>query len=349
MPSMPDFQALSLWSNLGVFAVAGSFVWRAGTVLAADVDRIGKRTGLGQAFLGIALLGVATSLPEIATTVTGARLGNASLVTGNLFGGIAMQVALLAVVDAAVVRGALTYAAPRPVLLFQGVMLLMLLSITLVGASLSDPLSVWGIGLTSVVVMIVYLLTVHATSDARYLPRWQATDVEGETTDAAVFGVDNSLSATTLYLRVAIAAATILLAGWTLASIGDTLADKTGLGSTFVGVVLVAISTSLPELSTTLTAARAGRHEMAISNILGTNCLSVALLLPADITYRPGPILATTDNATVLAIAMGMVVTAVHLLGLLERRNRTVLHMGIDSLAILILYAVSVVGIYSLR
>jgi cation:H+ antiporter len=345
-----DFTALSMWANLGFFAAGAVCVWIAGTKLANYVDRIGALTGLGQAFLGVALLGVATSLPEIATTVTGSIIGNASLVMGNLFGGIAMQVALLAVVDAVVVRGALTYAAPKPVLLFQGVMLLMLLSITLVGAAISDPIGLFGVGLTSVVVMGVYLFTVHATSNPKYLPRWRATDVaDTEREPSKTTQEAPAWSGAKLYTRCALTATTILIAGWVLASTGDALAQQTGLGATFVGVVFVAISTSLPELSTTLTAARAGNYEMAISNILGTNCLSVALLLPADMAFRGGPILATTDRATLLAIAMGMVVTSVHLLGLLERRNRTVAGVGIDSIAIFILYGVSLVGIYTLR
>jgi cation:H+ antiporter len=343
-----DFTSLSLAVNLALFVAAGVVVWIGGTKLAHYVDRIGARTGLGQAFLGVALLGIATSLPEIATTLTGAIIGNASLVTGNLFGGIAMQVALLAVVDAVVVRDSLTYAAPRPVLLFQGVMLLMLLALALVGVALGDPLMVAGAGLTSIVVMAVYLLMVRATSDPKYLPRWRPTDVSHESQPEKE-GDGTRWSATRLYSSVAAACVAILLAGWLLASVGDAMATQTGLGSTFVGVVFVAISTSLPELSTTLTAAREGHYEMAISNILGTNCLSVALLLPADLAYTDGAILATSDDGTVLAISMGMVVTSVHLLGLLERRNRTVLGMGIDSVAIVVLYAVSIAGLYTLQ
>lgn len=343
-----DFTSLSISVNLALFAAAGVVVWIGGSNLAHYVDRIGRRTGLGQAFLGVALLGISTSLPEIATTLTGSIIGNAPLVTGNLFGGIAMQVALLAVVDAVVVRDSLTYAAPRPVLLFQGVMLLMLLSMAIVGVALREPVVFAGVGLTSVVVMVVYLLMVRATSDPKYLPRWQPTHVTHEEPST---NTDDGTrwSATRLYSRVAAACLTILLAGWLLASVGDAMATQTGLGSTFVGVVFVAISTSLPELSTTLTAARAGNYEMAISNILGTNCLSVALLLPADFAYSGGAILATSDDATVLAIAMGMVVTSVHLLGLLERRNRTVFGMGIDSVAIVVLYGVSLVGLYFLQ
>lgn len=102
---VPDFQQLPLWANLSAFGAGGVAVWIAGTRLARQVDEIGERTGLGQALLGLLLLGVATSLPEIATTISGAIIGNAQLVVGNLFGGVAFQITVLAIVDVIAVRG----------------------------------------------------------------------------------------------------------------------------------------------------------------------------------------------------------------------------------------------------
>lgn len=87
----------------------------------------------------------------------------------------------------------------------------------------------------------------------------------------------------------------------------------------------------------------------AVSNILGTNCLEVALFLLADIVYRDGPILAATDVSGLLAAAIGMAATAILLLGLLERRNRTVMGMGIVSRTILVVYGAGLAGPYSLR
>src|SRR5690606_10938507 len=116
----------------------------------------------------------------------------------------------------------------------------------------------------------------------------------------------------------------ILAGGWALASVGDVLAEQTGLGASFVGVALVASSTSLPEVSTTLAAVRRGNHQMAVANILGTNCLEVGLFFVADVFYREGPILAQVDRSALFAAALGMIVTAIFLAGLLERRNRTI-------------------------
>ena len=83
--------------------------------------------------------------------------------------------------------------------------------------------------------------------------------------------------------------------------------------------------------------------------ILGTNSLEVTLFFVADLAYRGGPILATADRSAFPAGSMGLVVTCVLLLGLLERRHRTVLGMGVDSLAILVVYATGLTGLYYIR
>jgi cation:H+ antiporter len=350
--SLVEFGALPRLANLGIFAAAAVIVWIAGTRLARYADAIGHRTNLSQALLGMMLLGVATSLPEIATTFTGAWIGNAALVTGNLFGGVALQIAVLAVVDLVAVSGALTYVTPKPVLLFQGVMLLLLLATALAGAAVRDPLSIAGIGLTPALLAAGYIVTIRATATGKYLPRWRPLDADPSDTaisdDRSSAGLKH-LGMPAVLVRTAAASLAILVAGWGLALTGDALPEQTGLGASFVGVALVASSTSLPELSTALSAVRQGNHEMAVSNILGTNCLEVALFVLADAAYREGPILAATDRSGMLAAAVGMVVTAILLLGLLERRNQTVARMGLDSLAVLVTYGLGLIGLYHLR
>jgi hypothetical protein len=65
-----DFSSLSVSVNFAIFAGACVVVWLAGTRLAEYADAISGRTKLSKAFLGLVLLGVATSLPEIVTTIT---------------------------------------------------------------------------------------------------------------------------------------------------------------------------------------------------------------------------------------------------------------------------------------
>ena len=88
---------------------------------------------------------------------------------------------------------------------------------------------------------------------------------------------------------------------------------------------------------------------MAVANILGTNCLEVALFVLADACYREGPILGAVDQSSMFAATLGLLVTGIYLVGLLERRDRTVLRMGIDSLAVLIVYLSGLGILYYLK
>jgi cation:H+ antiporter len=83
---------------------------------------------------------------------------------------------------------------------------------------------------------------------------------------------------------------------------------------------------------------RLGAYTLAVSNIFGTNLLEVALLLPADLAYRSGPILSAADDSVVLLGSLGILTTCIYLWGLLERRGRTFLGMGIDSCLVLLVY-----------
>jgi cation:H+ antiporter len=227
-------------------------------------------------------------------------------------------------------------------------MLLLLLAVALAGTVIGEPLSVAGIGLTPVLLLAGYVLTIRLSQPGDRRPPWRATNLP-DTGGDRLGEPRRDLSNASLYGLSAAASFVILAAGWALASTGDAFAEQTGLGSSFVGVALIAASTSLPELSTTLAAARLGNHEMAVSNILGTNCLTVALFALGDVAYREGPILAATDRSAQFAATIGMAVTALYLIGLLERRNRTLLRMGYDSFGVLVTYAAGLVGLYTLR
>jgi cation:H+ antiporter len=199
--------------------------------------------------------------------------------------------------------------------------------------------------------LLGYIATMRFSQPGEYLPRWQPTHTpeDGLNVSDAGEAVLKGMSNGRLYTLTATSGLVILAAGWALARTGDALGEQTGLGASFVGVALVAASTSLPELSTTLGAVRRGRPQMAVSNILGTNCLELALFFLADLVYRGGPILAGVDRSALFAGAAGMMMTCLFLLGLLERRNRTLLRMGLDSIAVLVVYIVAIVGLYWLR
>lgn len=351
-----EFTSLPLWGNFVLFASAACGVWFCGSYLSAFTDLIADRTGIGKAFAGVLLLGTATSLPEIATTATASLGGNAALAGSNLLGGVAMQIAILAAVDGIAMRGrALTFFSPQPALLMQGV--LMILLTALVGAAIlaREFGAIGWLGVWSLILGASYLGALYVISRYEGNSRWEPTGEIAEPPQSAVDLKDEASRryAETTTSRVGIyfllCCVGVLVTGWLVASTGEAIAEQTGLGSSFVGATLVALATSLPEVSTTYSAVRMGAYSMAVGNIFGTNCLTVALFPLADVCYRDGPIFSVLDPTAAYLALLGIVVTCAYLWGILERRDRTVLGMGQDSAAVLLIYLGGMAVYYFIR
>ncbi|MGI5837866.1 MAG: sodium:calcium antiporter, partial [Chloroflexota bacterium] len=111
----------------------------------------------------------------------------------------------------------------------------------------------------------------------------------------------------------------------------------------------LASAAALPEMSTTIAAVRLGSYSLAFSNIFGANAQLVALLFIGDLFYRQGPILDAVGTHSIFVASMGILVTAVYLVGLIGRRRQKFLGMGLDSAAVLLLYVVTLTVLYMLR
>jgi cation:H+ antiporter len=141
----------------------------------------------------------------------------------------------------------------------------------------------------------------------------------------------------------------ILVFGLLLVVLAQRIADQSGLGDGFIGVTLLAGATSLPELTTSITAARIGAYTMAISNIFGSNLIMLVLIFPADILFRSGPILQNTSQTVSLALSFGIAVTSIYLVGLIVRRKPKIGTLGLDSILVLITFFVSLGAYYFVR
>jgi len=348
---LPAFEELPIWLNLVLFAAAAAGVWLAGTRLCHYADAIADRKRIGKAMMGFVFLAAATELPEMATTIIGSIAGEARLVLNNMFGGITMQTAILAVADAAVPMVALTSYPRKPTPALEGTLLILLLALLLAVSALGDAALAWNIGFGSVVFAFAYAGTIVLLRNFDREEPWLPVEVLEETAAPLTKSLARSLDiipvSRLVWMSLA-ATLVIFVCGVMLVNLAETLADQTALGTSFIGVTLLAASTSLPELSTTIAAVRLGAFTMAISNIFGSNLIMIALLLPADILYREGVLLDRIDTTATFALISGMVVSSVYVAGLLLRNRQRVLGMGIDSIIVLIIYSASLVVFYFL-
>lgn len=359
------FEKLSLLTAAGIFLAAAIVVWIVGGKLSALADQMAEETGLGRAFIGVLVLGGITSLPEVATTVTASLAGNAGMAVSNVLGGVSMQITILAVVDFWVRKQPLSTATSATVLGVQAGCVILMLAFTAV-FMLLPSVPVFFIGLDTLLIFLIFLFSlylVHRFSAFQWISYDQNNKKNVDVAINKLHKLNQVLDQKTtapahkmpigIYLRkkgsfLVLFSILILVAGFFVVKASESIAAKTGISTSFAGLVMVAITTSLPEISTTIGSVKRRRYDMAFSNIFGTNLFDVALLFVADLLYFRGPVLDGLTNFTVVAAMHGIILTSIFLVGILIRNKKVVLHIGYDSLIILLVYLGGIALLYSM-
>lgn len=354
----PVFDSLPLVADIALFAAAAAAVWMAGIKLSDSTDVLSSRLGLGEALGGLILLAVATNLPEIAITVTAAASGAVGIATGNILGGIAIQTVVLVALDAFGTRGGrpLSYRGASLILVLEAAAVIAVLSVVVMGNQL-QTLVVWRLAPGEVLIAALWvgslLLVRQAGKGLPWQERGEAPESQekpaGHSRAANAADADTKRVGTARATTVFGAAALVTLAGGVvLEQSGAEIAQKVGIGGVLFGATILAAATSLPELSTGLASAKLGDYKLAFSDIFGGNAFLPVLFLLAGLISGKS-ILPLAHPSDIYLTGLGILLTAVYLVGLILRPKRRIAGMGLDSLLVLILYAVGVIGLVAIH
>jgi len=316
----------------------------AGTKLARYGDAIGKKTGLGGIWVGLVLLALITSAPELVTGVSSAALvGLPDLGLGTLLGSCLFNLTILALLDILHrPTPILSRASSRHMALAGLGILLMAIAAggILAGERLSGLALGW-VGIPSIVILIVYLVGVRQIfrfERSHPLPPLPATSFQYK-----------EISTRTVYFRFALVAVAVIGAGIWLSFVGDEIAKTTGWDTSFVGSLFLAIGTSLPELVVTVAALRLGAIDMAVADILGANMLDIAYIFAIDLSYSQGPILSSVSSVHLITAAVVMVMSLVVIVGLrFRQKHKTFIVISWYALALIGLYILGAYALFTL-
>lgn len=340
---MSQVSSLGLPILVLLFLAGAALVWAAGTRLARYADEISERSGIGQAIVGVLLLGAVTSLPEISTSTVATLTGNPSMAVNNLLGGIAFQVVVIALADLFIGRDALTSMVPGTRTILNALVSIVLLVIATIGVMIGDwELPLVGVGFFPILIVATYIVCLRQLSREVSVDAW----IPAESSETGHEEISRLSMSNTHLALATLGSAIAIFAGGTMATLGaEGLAEQTGIETGIVGLTLLAFATSLPELSTAIAAVRLRRAELAIGDILGGNMFDVVLILLIDLLDTGPPVLEQVDRASMTAALIGVLLTALILIGLVERRDKSKLRMGYDSIAVLVVYAVGMAAI----
>ena len=339
MPFVPDQVGLII--SIPVFLASAASVVFMGIQLAKYGDALATLTGWGRLFVGSILVALATSLPELSNNITAVRIDNPQLALGNVVGANMINMFTMAVV--ALIFGGrrfLQQVAPEQGYLIALAGILTGLVIIFAGwdtlfPSFITKASLWQIGLSSVVLLVVYVIGMRLV--------YQRRPAESDEEEAE----DPGMTRGHAWLMFSLVSVGVIIAGIFLAQSADWIADATGVSSGVVGILAVSIVTTMPEASACVAAARMGAADLGVAGLYGSCVFNATILSYADPFFRGGVIMnfASPEHFVSGGIAVGLILFGGLLLWGRHRLSQPVIVTGLALMAVVYLLGAAQVAI----
>jgi len=322
-----------------LFVVSAGAIVFAGTKLSRHGDQIAELTGLGRLWIGVVLMAAATSLPEVFTTMSAGWIDAPDLAAGNLFGAGLSNMLTLGLIDLLHRRKRVWQQAALGHTL-TATLAMVLTALAAFSVLLRIEIVHLGVGLESLVLLILYILGMRVVFRQEDMARRQLEQkavVEGiaqeQRTDLNRHG-----ELRRAVIGFSIGALVLLVAAPVLAWSAQRIAEETGITATFIGISMLAITTSLPELVVSISAVRLGAFDLAVGNLFGSNAFNMAAFFFADLAYRGGGLLSTVSSTHALTALWAIVMMNIGLMGIIYRAERRFMRIEPDSLLMIIVY-----------
>ncbi len=322
------------------FALCVALIGLAGPVLTRYGDIIARLTGLSRTWIGLVLLATATSLPELFTGVSAVAAADApDIAVGDALGSCLFNLVMLVLLDE------LSRDEPMYRRIDQGHILTAGFGVILIGSAgaflllSQNALSFQFLHISGYTPFIIIVYVIAMRAAFVYERRVEAP--------SQMLQAERGITLRTALIRYAMAAAVVVAAGTWLPFIGQELAAVMGWETTFVGTLLIAAATSVPELVVTVSALRLGAVDMAIGNLLGSNLFDILILALDDIAYTKGPLLRAVSTAHAITAFAAVIMSGIFIVAMLykpETRLRGTI--GWVSLSLLLVYLFSSYAIY---
>lgn len=246
---------------------------------------IAVRFGIPQMVIGLTIVAMGTSAPEAAVSITAAIGGNADITVGNIVGSNILNVLLILGIASVIVSIAVEKASIRydiPYMIFCSVLLLFQGYDGKIG--IVDGVVLW-------IAFLVYLFYLFMQARKR-------RDAEETIPCESIWKL----------ILFCVGGSVAILLGSRLAVYGATeMARLYGISERVIGLTIVALGTSLPELFTSVTAARKGNAEIAIGNIVGSNIFNILFIIGTTAFIRVVPYERRFLFDTIVMIATGII------------------------------------------
>lgn len=235
-----------------------------GELLVRGAVSAAKSFGISPMVIGLTIVGFGTSSPELVTSVQAAVSGSSGIAIGNVVGSNIGNVLLILGIAALLVPITVDPAAFKR----DGTMMFVATGLCLGTVLIGDIGRMMGVFF--LLVLVGYLtFTLMQEMRTPITPAVAVYEAKVESVTGADYGLGKSLGMTIAGLVITIFGARYLVSG------AVTLAQSMGVSETVIGLTIVAIGTSMPELVTSLIAVRKGQGDLALGNVLGSNIFNI--------------------------------------------------------------------------
>lgn len=269
-----------------VFLALGFFLLVKGADWFVDgASGLARKLGIPQLVIGLTIVAMGTSLPEAAVSISAALRGNAEITIGNIVGSNILNILIILGVTALIATLKVADSTVRYEIPFMIVATFVLLWLGYTGGQVT-----W---LEGVILWVLFLLYL------RYL-YMMAKKGKKEEREA------EQLS-TAKIIGLILAGVVMIVAGSNFAVEGaGNLAKALGISQRFIGLTIVALGTSLPELVTSVSAARKHNADIAIGNIVGSNIFNILFIVGTTALITPVTFASGFVVDTLIAAAVGI-------------------------------------------
>ena len=263
-------------------------VWGADKFV-AGASALARRLGVSPLLVGLTIVAFGTSAPELAVSLTAALQGANEIAVGNVVGSNIFNLLMVAGLSAMVCPLVMDRTLLRrdwPISLAAAVLLLVFIAPDLTISRIEG-----------VILLVVFALVLSTQIRAALKNRDTLESEEDEITMPPLM----------IGVNIVLGLACIIIGGQLAVNGATGIARMFGLSETLIGLTIVAIGTSLPELVTSLVAARKGQNEIAMGNVIGSNIFNLLFILGVSATITPIPVQATSIIDALVLIGISIV------------------------------------------
>lgn len=288
----------SLQLGLGLALLLGG-----GECLVRGAAGLAQRLGVPPLVVGLTVVAFGTSAPEFSVNVTAAVRGNGAVAFGNVVGSNIANVGLI-LASAAIVRAL----AIQSVVVVREIPMMLLASAAalIMGFDRLRPELVARYDRADGALLLLFFAVFLYYTVAETLRKRPADPLVQQVREQSVGEGARSLGGSVALVLVGLLG--LVIGGQLTVSGAVGLAAAMGVPTALIGLTVVAVGTSLPELSASVMASRKGETDLAIGNVIGSNIFNLLFVLGVTATIRPVPVPAggNADLAAMIAFAVAL-------------------------------------------